>query len=305
MQKRQIGSSDLHISELGLGCMSIGTEENKAKDIITAALDNGVNYLDTADLYSFGENEKIVGKAVQGKRDQVVIGSKVGNNFDKEKETWEWDPSPQHIKEGLKDSLHRMDLDYIDLYQLHGGTIDDSADEIIDTFEDLKQEGLIREYGISSIRPNVIKQYLEHSSIVSVMMQYSLLDRRPEELFPLLDEYNVSVLARGPLAKGMLSGSAGEVVQSKGKEGFLEYSYEELKLFTEQWSQLAGTEENAKSFQYILNNRTVASCIFGASTPAQVEENIQAYEKAKPLQEHLYQQMQSISKPLQYKNHRY
>ncbi|SIS37009.1 aldo/keto reductase [Salimicrobium flavidum] len=304
MKKRQIGSSDLHISELGLGCMSIGTDENKAKDIIHTSIDNGVNYLDTADLYSFGENERLVGKAVKGIRDQVVIGSKVGNNFDKENGTWEWDPSSGHIKAGVKDSLHRMGLDYIDLYQLHGGTIDDPIDEVINAFEDLKQEGLIREYGISSIRPNVIREYLKRSSIVSIMMQYNLLDRRPEELFSLIDEQNVSVLARGPLAKGMLSSNSESIIEAKGEKGFLDYTYEELKEFSHQWKQLSNGQENARSFQYILNHQTVASCIFGASSKEQAEENIQAYQKAEALQEDLYKQMQSITKPLTYENHR-
>ncbi|SDI96940.1 aldo/keto reductase [Salimicrobium halophilum] len=304
MQKRQLGASDLYVSELSLGCMSLGTEEHKAKDIIHTALDYGVNYLDTADLYSFGENEKIVGKATEGIRDQVIIGSKVGNNFDKEKGTWSWDPSPAHIKQGLKDSLHRTGLDYIDLYQLHGGTIDDPIDEVIDTFEALKKEGLIREYGISSIRPNVLRQFLQKSNIVSVMMQYNLLDRRPEEFLPLLRENDVSVLARGPLAKGMLSSKAEQAVASKGKDGFLSYDYNDLVDISEKWKDMTSGEENAKSFQYILHNETVASCVFGASSTEQVKENINAFKKATPLTDADYKQMQSLTKALTYANHR-
>ncbi|WP_347862808.1 aldo/keto reductase [Salimicrobium sp. PL1-032A] len=304
MQKRQLGNSELFVSELSLGCMSLGTDEHKANDIIHTAIDHGVNYLDTADLYSFGDNEKIVGKATEGIRDQVLIGSKVGNNFDKEKGTWFWDPSSEHIKQGLKDSLHRMGLDYIDLYQLHGGTIDDPIDEVIDTFEELKKEGLIREYGISSIRPNVIQQFLQKSNIVSVMMQYNLLDRRPEEFLPLLHENNVSVLARGPLSKGMLSNKAKQAVQTKGEDGFLSYDFQELETIADQWTTLAEGEENAKSFQYILHNDTVASCVFGASDPSQVIENISAYQKAEPLKEDDYKKMQSLTKALRYENHR-
>src|SRR5699024_6403991 len=102
-----------------------------------------------------------------------------------------WDPSKKHIKTAVKQSLQRLHTDYIDLYQLHGGTIDDPIDETIEAFEELKTEGLIREYGISSIRPNVIKQYIEKSSIRSVMMQYNLLDRRPEETMRLLAKHGI------------------------------------------------------------------------------------------------------------------
>src|SRR6202034_3432729 len=97
--------------------------------------------------------------------------------------------------------------DYIDLYQLHGGTIDDPIDETIEAFELLQQQGKIRYYGISSIRPNVISEYVQRSNIISVMMQYSLLDRRPEEsCLQLLQQNNIGVLARGSVAGGLLAG---------------------------------------------------------------------------------------------------
>src|SRR5699024_9940956 len=136
---------------------------------------------DTADLYDYGVNEKIVGKTLQSVRDEVIIATKVGNRFTEGVEGWSWDPSKKYIKEAVKNSLSRLQTDYIDLYQLHGGTIEDPIDETIEAFEELKSEGYIREYGISSIRPNVINEFLKQSSIQSVMMQYSLLDRRPEK----------------------------------------------------------------------------------------------------------------------------
>src|SRR5699024_2454645 len=129
MKKNQLGQSDLYVSELTLGCMSLGTDSKKARGIIDRALDAGVNHLDTADLYDFGQNEKIVGDAIKDKRDQVILTSKVGNNFNEEKQDWFWDPSREHIEDGVKDSLHRLGTDYIDFYMLHGGTIDDPIGE--------------------------------------------------------------------------------------------------------------------------------------------------------------------------------
>src|SRR5699024_9731546 len=115
--------------------------------------------------------------------------------------------------------------DYIDIYQLHGGTIDDPIDETIEAFEELVKEGYIRYYGISSIRTNVIKEYIQKSNIINVMMQYSLLDRRPEEeVLDLLNANQISVVTRGSLAKGMLSSNAADILDTKGIDGYITYN---------------------------------------------------------------------------------
>ncbi|SDJ66121.1 aldo/keto reductase [Sediminibacillus albus] len=306
MNKRQIGTSELYVSELGLGCMSLGTNEEKAKNIIDRALDAGINYLDTADLYDFGANEEIVGKALKGKRDQVILATKVGNHFNKQTGEWFWDPSKSYIKEEVKDSLRRLGTDYIDLYQLHGGTIDDPIEETIEAFEELKTEGLIRCYGISSIRPNVIKEYIKRSNIVSVMMQYSLLDRRPEEeMLDLLHENNISVLARGPMAKGMLSDQAETKVKQKGDQGYLNYSKEELERIGGQLKLYTGDTRSrtALALQYVLQHPALASAVFGASSVEQLVENLHVSHAA-PLTAEDYKELQKITKPVIYEKHR-
>ncbi|RYG74629.1 aldo/keto reductase [Lentibacillus lipolyticus] len=304
MKKNQLGQSDLHVSELTLGCMSLGTNSSKAKEIINRSLDAGINHLDTADLYDFGRNEEIVGEAIRDKRDQIILTTKVGNHFNKDKEDWFWDPSREHIKQGLKDSLHRLGTDYIDFYMLHGGTINDPINETIDAFEDLKKEGLIRAYGISSIRPNVIREYVSRSTIDAVMMQYNLLDRRPEEeILDLLHENNISVLARGPLAKGMFSSQAEQQLEKKGKDGFLDYAYDELKTIQQKLTELSGGHSlNAIALRYILKHPAVASAVFGASSVEQVEENVNASYTT--LTDETYQAIQEITKPIQYASHR-
>lgn len=306
MNKRQLGSSDLYVSEISLGCMSLSTDHGKARDIIDRALDSGINYLDTADLYNFGENEKIVGEAVKGRRDEVLIGSKVGNNFTPGQEGWTWDPSKKHIKEGVKDSLHRLGIDYIDLYQLHGGTIDDPIDESIEAFEELKGEGLIREYGISSIRPNVIKEYVKKSNIVSVMMQYNALDRRPEEeVLEMLSDNDISVLARGPLAKGMLSSDGPQKAKTKAEDGFLDYSQEEVLTISKKWQDYTNKERSAEALalQYVLHNPTVTTAVFGASSIKQLEDNLR-YLEADPLSEQIFDELQALTKAITYQKHR-
>ncbi len=139
MKKRQLGNSDLFVTEMGLGCMSLGTSEKEALRIIDEAIDLGINFFDTADLYDYGLNEEFVGKALKGKRDQIILTTKVGNRWTEEKNGWSWDPSKNYIKAEAKESLRRLQTDYIDLYQLHGGTIEDSIDETIEAFEELKK----------------------------------------------------------------------------------------------------------------------------------------------------------------------
>ncbi|MBD8070343.1 aldo/keto reductase [Bacillus sp. PS06] len=306
MKKRQIGNSDLYASVVGLGCMSIGVEEESARRIIDEAIDAGINYLDTADLYDQGLNEEFVGKAIKAKRQELIIATKVGNRFERGKDGWSWDPSKKHIMNAVKDSLHRLQTDYIDLYQLHGGTMEDYIDEVIDAFEELKKEGIIRYYGISSIRPTVIREYVNRSSIISVMMQYSILDRRPEEqVLPLLKENHISVLARGPVAKGFLTErSFDRSKQDLFAKGYLDYSPEELEAVVNTLKEIChGRSLTEIGLQYLLHHSSVASVIAGASTTRQLRENIDAASSS-PLTEDEVAQIQQQTKSLGYQQHR-
>ncbi|HDR7632737.1 MULTISPECIES: aldo/keto reductase [Bacillus] len=304
MKKRQLGNSDLYVTEIGFGCMSLGASEAEAMRIIDEAIDLGINFFDTADLYDYGLNEEFVGKALKGKRDQIVLTTKVGNRWTEEKNGWSWDPSKAYIKAEVKESLRRLQTDYIDLYQLHGGTIEDPIDETVEAFEELKKEGIIRHYGISSIRPNVIREYAKRSNIVSILMEYSLLNRRPEEWFPLLNEQQISVIARGPLAKGILTNNNARKIERVKEKDYLSYSYDEL------YSTLASVKEitqesslTGTAIQYCLHNETVAAVIPGASSIQQLQENIQASQQLSLTKEE-YVQLQKIVKYDSYALHR-
>lgn len=307
MRRNQLGTSDIYVSAVTLGCMSLGTDAEEASKIIDAALDAGINHLDTADLYDFGKNEEVVGEAIKHKREQIILTSKVGNHFNAAKKDWFWDPSEEHIKNGLKDSLKRLQTNYIDFYMLHGGTIDDPTAEPIEAMEDLKKEGLIRAYGISSIRPNVIRRFIEHSHIDAVMMQYNALDRRPEEtLLDELNQHQISVLARGPLAKGMLSSKAGTQIERKGKDGYLEYTYDDLWNIYHALSDIAN--ENSLTLQelalkYVLKSPALASAVFGASSPEQIKANTN-FDYQEALSDETYERIQAITKPIAYTAHR-
>lgn len=269
MNNVQLGTSDLWISEISVGCMSLYVRSTDSITLLQSAYESGINFFDTADLYDNGENEVLLGKALNNVRDEVIIATKVGNQIREDGSGWDWNPTKEYILSAVEDSLRRLNTDYIDLYQLHGGTIDDPIDETIEAFEILKQQGKIREYGISSIRPNVIREWVQKSNMASVMMQYSLLDRRPEEeALDLLQEQGISVITRGSLAKGLLV--------DKPSKAYLDYNTSEVEKLQ---SVLHETGQPlAYAIEFVLQHQAVASAVLGMRTIEQLEHNLNAHE---------------------------
>lgn len=247
--------------------MSLGENESESIFLLHKALELGINYFDTADLYQHGKNEETLGKAFKGKRDKVIIASKAGNQWRADGSGWDWNPRKEYILSCAENSLKRLQTDYIDLFQLHGGTIEDNIDETIEAFEILLKQGKIRYYGISSIRPNVIREYVKRSNIVSVMMQYSLLDRRPEEeCLQLLHDNHIGVLSRGSLAKGLLAG--------KPATSFLNYSTDQVHEMAQAVKSISGKARTSAqtAIHYVLANPAVTSAVTGIRTKEQLEE---------------------------------
>jgi len=249
--------------------MSLGDSAIANEAILHRALDLGINFFDTADLYAKGMNEVSVGMALKPYRDKIYIASKVGNQWRADGSGWNWNPRKDYILAQIEGSLKRLQTDYLDLYQLHGGTIDDPIDETIEAFELLKQQGKIRHYGISSIRPNVIREYIKRSNIISVMMQYSLLDRRPEETcLSLLHENNIGVLVRGAVAQGLLV--------NKPPKAYLNYSPEMVEKAAAVVQSLSGNQRNAAqtALRFVLQHPAITSVVAGIRTMQQLEEAV-------------------------------
>jgi aryl-alcohol dehydrogenase-like predicted oxidoreductase len=282
--------------------MSLGLDEQEAIQTIHMAIDEGINYFDTADLYDFGQNEEIVGKALKGRRDKVILATKVGNRWNELKTGWTWDPSKTYIKEQVKESLRRLRTDYIDLYQLHGGTIEDNVEQVLEAFEELVEEGIIRYYGISSVRPNVIHRFVEQSSIQSIMMQYNLLDRRPEEFFSYLEDHQVSVITRGAIAKGLLTSNWTEKLSDNG---YLWHVKNECTKLISQLETILDEDQTLHSLalQYPLSHQAVTSLAIGARNTKQLKDNIIEYYKKPIDQQQIIQLHQILPKDL-YLDHR-
>ena len=293
-----MGKSDLHIIRLGFGCMSLGNEQQQIETILHAAIAGGINFFDTADLYDKGLNEERVGKALKQKRKDVIIASKAGNQWRPDGSGWDWNPSKDYILACADKSLQRLQTDYIDLYQLHGGTIDDPIDETIEAFELLKQQGKIRWYGTSSIRPNVIREYVKRSNIVSVMMQYSLLDRRPEEsCLDLLQQHQIGVLARGSVASGLLV--------NKPAKPYLNYSEEEVKRAANAIATISIAERTPAqtAIQFVLSHPALSSAVVGIRTMEQLKDALGAM-KTKALNKEELTQLRNSVVANKYEQHR-
>ena len=299
MQYQQLGRSGLHISRIGFGCMSLSSNnETESIEIIHRAIELGINYFDTADLYDKGMNEILVGKAIQSKREKVILASKVGNQWRADGSGWDWNPRKEYILKAAEESLMRLQTDHLDLYQLHGGTIDDPIDEVIEAFELLQQQGKIRYYGISSIRPNVIREYINRSNIVSVMMQYSLADRRPEEsVLDLLKQNNIGVLSRGALAQGLL-------VNKAAKE-YLGHRQETIAAAAQLVQGITLTTHTAAqtAIQFVLQNPAITSAILGMSRIDQLIE-VAATTGNQSLSITDWKLLQDVLPPKVYEQHR-
>jgi aryl-alcohol dehydrogenase-like predicted oxidoreductase len=284
------------LPKLGLGCMSLPESYLGSEQVIHAAVDSGIFFFDTADLYQKGLNESNLGKAIQYKRSQLIIGSKVGNERNADGSGWSWNPKKAYILKAVEESLKRLRTDYIDLYQLHGGTIDDPWEETLEAFELLKSQGKIRAFGISSIRPNVIRKVISMTPPATIMMQYNPLDRRPEEkIFPFLEQTNSRVLVRGAFAKGILI--------DKSLTGFLDFSTEKVAEIKAEIHN-SGFSPEAVLIRFGLVEKAVSSLIIGASSLDQIGKICRGFEESETIPEDIIKELKSKFSPNRYEDHR-
>jgi len=211
MQYQKIGNNDLNVSPLCLGTWAFGGdfwgggEEQDCIDAVHCAIDEGINFIDTAPIYSAGESERIVGKAIKGKRDKVILATKCGLSFDNDK--IENDLSPDAINAEIDESLKRLQVDYIDLYQCHWPDEKTPLPETLEALYKIQLDGKIRYVGLSNYSPGDVIKASQSMEIVTSQNQYSLLDRSVErDLVSVLRKRNIGLLAYGPLAGGILTG---------------------------------------------------------------------------------------------------
>lgn len=214
MEYLTLKNSDLKVSRLCMGGCPMGgygwgsnVQEKELIDAVNVAIDNGVNFFDTADTYGLGQSEITLGKALGNRRKDVVIATKFGVHAEPGKPTF-YDNSPAYIRKCIENSLKRLGTDYVDLYQVHYRDGVTPISEVIDTLESLKKQGYIRYYGLSNIHKADIPELKEYiGKFVSFQDEYSLACRKNEDdIKNLSEELNLTPLTWGSLGQGILTG---------------------------------------------------------------------------------------------------
>ncbi|MDG2450958.1 MAG: aldo/keto reductase [Saprospiraceae bacterium] len=312
MQYRKLGKSRMNISEISLGTWQVGGkwgsgfDDNLADAIINSAIDQGVNFIDTADIYEAGMSESAVGRVVNSRREEVFVATKCGRALQPhENDSY----TPKAMRDFVESSLKRMKLERIDLVQLHCPPIEVYyRPEIFGTFQRLQDEGKIRSMGVSVEKVEEGMKAIEYENVTSIQIIYNMFRQRPhEKLFELASDRDVGIIIRVPLASGLLTGQytknttfgkndhrffnregagfdKGETFSGIPYETGLQAVNELKELFPE-YNNLAPV-----ALKWVLQSSHVTTVIPGASKVEQVQSNLKALDIPKITKE----QMQKI-----------
>src|SRR5918911_51465 len=212
METRELGRSGLRVSALGLGCMGMSEfygEQDDAESIATIqrALDLGVDFIDTADMYGVGRNEELVGRAIRGRRDEVVLATKFGNVRGADGSFLGVNGRPEYVRAACDASLQRLGVDVIDLYYQHRVDPQVAIEETVGAMAELVREGKVRFLGLSEAAAETIRRAHAVHPIAALQTEYSLFTRDPEEeILPTLRELGIGFVAYSPLGRGFLTG---------------------------------------------------------------------------------------------------
>ena len=293
MKYRKLGTTDLDVSIVGLGTWAMGddywgpVDDTESIRAVREAVDKGINLIDTAPAYGGGHSEEILGKAVEGRRSEVILATKVGTI--RLPDGYRRDLSPAIIVKQLEDSLRYLKTDVIDLYQIHWPDPDTPIEESLEALDKLRRQGKFRYLGVSNFEIPLLEKALELTDIVSHQPRYSLLQRDIEEdLLPFCKRHNLGTLGYGSLAGGILTGKFEEIPElSEGDNRKHFYPF-----FQEpEWSRVQklvdvlrdiGRERNKPTAQVAINwaNRDagVTCALVGAKRPDQAGANAASAE---------------------------
>lgn len=219
MQKRKLGKSNLEVSAIGLGCMGLSfgygpaVDKHEGISLIRAAVERGVTFFDTAEVYGPFANEELVGEALAPFRDQVVIATKFGFNIVEGKQSG-LNSRPEHIKEVAEASLRRLNTDRIDLFYQHRVDPDVPMEDVAGAVKDLIRQGKVRHFGLSEAGVESIRRAHAVQPVAALQSEYSLFWRDPEqEVIPALEELGIGFVPFSPLGKGFLTGAISKDTQ--------------------------------------------------------------------------------------------
>ncbi len=212
MQKRRLGKSGLSVSAIGLGCMGMSEfygrhEDEDSIKTIHRALDLGIDFIDTADMYGVGRNETLIGRAIRDRRDRVVLATKFGNVRGSDGSFLGVNGKPDYVRSACETSLKRLGVEVIDLYYQHRVDPQTPIEETVGAMDELVHEGKVRYLGLSEAAPNTIRRAHAVHPIAALQTEYSLWSREPEdEILPVCRELGIGFVAYSPIGRGFLSG---------------------------------------------------------------------------------------------------
>jgi aryl-alcohol dehydrogenase-like predicted oxidoreductase len=297
MRYRILGKTGLRVSEIGFGSWGISgmdwgaTDDEVSIRAIQHAVDLGVNFIDTADVYGNGHSEELVARALKGRREEVIVATKAGNDFyQRARKSGDYavpNFDPDYLVFAVEQSLRRLETDCLDILQLHGPTLEDiRRGDCIAVLDQLKIEGKIRFGGVSyrSFKDDEGLAAVETGKIDVLQVRYNLLEQEPaKEVLPLAKRYNVGVIARIPLLFGVLTGKFTRETRFAADDHRARHLQGELLArYIDQFEKIAFLKEGKEdswaqiALRFILSNDAVSTVIPGGKTPQQVEDNCAA-----------------------------
>lgn len=291
MYYRKLGRSNIEVSEIGFGAWAIGgdawgpVQDEQSVAAMERALELGVNFIDTADVYGAGHSETLVAKVLKGRRSDIVLSTKgglMGHHRDPKREPV-YD-RPEKVIEAFENSLRRLETDYIDVYFCHiWWDKEEETEAFMRAFEILKRDGKLRVAGVSTESLDYIKHFNRDGGLDAVQLDYSILNRKPEkEVLSYLQEKNIAAVIRGPLKMGILTGKftpqtsfpQGDIRKNWPNEQWFKDSLEKVNRLRPLVKE--GDSLGKLALRYVLNHPAVSVAIPGAKTARQAEENASA-----------------------------
>lgn len=298
MQTRKLGLSDLYLTTIGLGTWAMGggdwkfgwgpQDDTNSVNAIHAALDQGINWIDTAAIYGHGHAEKVVGKAIRGIRNEVIIATKCGRIWEGDSREIGKSLRANSIRREVEASLKRLAIEVIDLYQIHWPEPDEEIEEGWGTLAELVKEGKIRYGGVSNFSLEQLKRAQAIHPITSLQPPYSMLRREiEEEIMTYCGTNQIGIIAYSPMQAGLLTGKftkerAAGLPESDWRSRHPFFMEPQLSVNLEAIDQLRKIANEKKislsqlSLAWVLRNKEVTSAIVGARSPQQIEETAKA-----------------------------
>lgn len=299
LKERILGKSGTAVTEIGMGLWAAGgdlwgvTDDQEIFDAIDFALDSGVTFFDTADVYGKGHSEELLGRAMQGRRDRFIVATKIGwRDFDGDKGQSAYDTVDKLIA-GVESNLRRLQTDYVDLIQSHINFREPTMEIFLAGFQRLQRDGKVRAYGVSTSDFAYLQAFNADGGCAALQVDYSILNRTPEaDIFPYCQEHNIGVIVRGALAMGILTGKFS--AETRFSEGDFRRSWHEepdqQAIYLDDLAKVealrplaAGRRSTADgrslaqlALQFTLAHPAVSTVIPGAKNVRQMRDNVQA-----------------------------